>query len=83
MIQVNDTKSFVATKDITVEDSAGNVITIATLYGGIELDRCTSYNFTILNREIYLANKEAVQQQVDLFMAEIHAKIAELGGLQF
>ena len=83
MIQVNDTKNFVATKEITVEDSEGNVITIATLYGGVELERSTSYNFTILNKELYLANKKAVQEQVDLFMAEIKAKREELGGLQF
>lgn len=83
MIEVSDNKNFVATKTISVTDAQGNIIEIATLYGGVELDRSTSYNFTILNKELYLANRKAVQEQVDLFMAEIKAKIEELGGLQF
>lgn len=83
MIEVIDNKNFVATKTITVTSEDGTVIEIATLYGGVELERSTSYNFTILNKELYLANKEAIQLQVDAFVAEIKAKIEELGGLKF
>lgn len=83
MIEVIDNKNFVATKTITVTNEDGTVIEIATLYGGVELERSTSYNFTILNKELYLANKEAIQLQVDAFVAEIKAKIEELGGLKF
>lgn len=83
MIEVTDSKSFVATKIISVTDEQGAEIQIATLYGAVELDRSTSYGFTILNKELYTANREAVQAQVDLFVKEIKDKIAELGGLQF
>lgn len=83
MIEVTNNKNFVATKTISAVDSAGKTVDVATLYGGVELDRCTSYNFTILNKEIYLANKEAIQAEVDAFIAEIKAKIEEMGGLQF
>ena len=83
MIEVINSKNFVATKTISAVYSTGKSVDVVTLYGGIELDRCTSYNFTILNKEIYLANKEVIQAEVDAFMAEIRAKIEELGGLQF
>lgn len=83
MIEVIDSKNFVATKTISAVDSTGKTVDVVTLYGGVELDRCTSYNFTILNKEVYLANKAAIQDQVDIFMQEIKAKITELGGLQF
>ena len=83
MIQVTDNKSFVATKIISVTNEQGAEIQIATLYGAVELDRSTCYSFTILNKEVYVANREAVQAQVDLFVKEIKDKIAELGGLQF
>ena len=83
MIQVTDNKSFVATKIISVTNEQGAEIQIATLYGAIELDKSTSYSFTILDKELYVANKETIQAQVDLFVNEIKAKIAELGGLQF
>ena len=83
MIEVTDNKSFVATKIISVTDEQGAEIQIATLYGSVELDRSTSYSFTILNKELYTANREAIQAQVDLFVKEIKDKIAELGGLQF
>ena len=83
MIQVTDNKSFVATKIISVTTEQGAEIQIATLYGAVELDKSTSYSFTILDKDLYVANREAVQAQVDLFVNEIKAKIAELGGLQF
>ena len=83
MIQVIDTKNFVATKTISATDAEGNTIEIASLYGGVQLDWSVSYNFTILNKELYLANKDAIQKQVDAFVAEIQAKITELGGLHF
>lgn len=82
-IQVNSEKSFVATHRISVVDPEGQNIDVVTLYGAVELDGMTSYNFTILNKEIYKANKEAIQAEVDKFVADIKAKIAELGGLQF
>ena len=83
MIEVTDNKSFVATKIISVTNEQGAEIQIATLYGAVELDKSTSYSFTILDKDLYVANREAVQAQVDLFIKEIKDKIAELGGLQF
>lgn len=83
MIEVTDTKSFVATKNISAYDSNGNEIQIVTLYGAVELDRSTSYSFTIINKELYQANKEAIQAEVDAFVAEMKAKITDMGGLQF
>ena len=83
MIEVTDNKSFVATKIISLTNEQGAEIQIATLYGAVELDRSTSYSFTILKKEVDVANREAVQAQVDLFVQEIKDKIAELGGLQF
>ena len=83
MIQVTDNKSFVATKIISVINEQGAEIQIATLYSAVELDKSTSYSFTILDKDLYVANREAIQAQVDLFVNEIKAKIAELGGLQF
>ena len=83
MIEVTDNKSFVATKIISVTNEQGAEIQIAALYGAVELDKSTSYSFTILDKELYVANREAVQAQVDLFVQEIKDKIAELGGLQF
>lgn len=83
MIQVTNNKSFVATKIISVTDEQGAEIQIATLYGAVELDKSTSYSFTILDKDLYAANREAIQAQVDLFIKEIKDKIAELGGLQF
>lgn len=83
MIQVTDNKSFVATKIISVINEQGAEIQIATLYSAVELDKSTSYSFTILDKDLYVANREAIQAQVDLFVKEIKDKIAELGGLQF
>ena len=54
-----------------------------SLYGSVELDKLTSYNFTILNKELYEANKDAIKVVVEQFKAEITAKIDEMGGLQF
>lgn len=82
-IIVTSEKSFTASQRISVINDAGKTIDIATLYGAVELDRMTSYNFTILNAELYNANKEAIQQVVNEFMAAIRAKIDEFGGLQF
>lgn len=83
MINVIDNKSFTATKIVTATNSNGVVVDVVSLYGSVELDRLTSYNFTILNKELYDANKEAIQAVVEQFKAEITAKIDEMGGLQF
>lgn len=83
MINVIDEKSFTATKIITATNSSGVVVDVVSLYGSVELDRLTSYNFTILNKELYEASKEAIQIIVEQFKAEITAKIDEMGGLQF
>lgn len=83
MIQVNSDKSFTATDIITATDAQGNTIDVVSLYGAVELDRMSAYNFTILNKELYNANKEAIQDIVNDFLAEIKAKITELGGLEF
>ena len=83
MIQVTDNNIFVATEWISVTMEKSAEIQIATLYGAVELDKSTSYSFTILDKDLYAANREAIQAQVDLFVKEIKDKIAELGGLQF
>lgn len=83
MINIIDNKSFTATKIVTATNSNGVVVDVVSLYGSVELDRLTSYNFTILNKELYDANKEAIQAVVEQFKAEIAAKIDEMGGLQF
>ena len=82
-IQVTGEKSFVASSRISVVDPEGHNIDVVSLYGAVELDGMTSYNFTILNKEIYKANKEAIQDEVDRFVEAIKTKITELGGLQF
>lgn len=82
-INCSEDKSFTASKSITVTTAEGTTVEIATLYGSVELERSTNYSFTVLNKELYLANREAIQLQVDAFVAEIKAKIDELGGLHF
>ena len=83
MINVIDEKSFVATRIITAKNSNGVVVDVVSLYGSVELDRLTSYNFTILNKELYDTNKDAIKVVVEQFKSEITAKIDEMGGLQF
>lgn len=83
MIEVIDAKNFVSTKTITAVDSDGNTIEVVSLYGGVELDHTTSFSFNILNKDVYNLNRVAIQEQVDLFIDELKAKIKELGGLCF
>lgn len=83
MINVIDEKSFVATRIITAKNSNGIVVEVVSLYSSVELDKLTSFNFTILNKELYEANKDAIKVVVEQFKAEITAKIDEMGGLQF
>ncbi len=83
MIEVIDTKNFVSTRTISAVDSEGKNIDVVSLYGGVELNHTTSFSFNILNKEVYSNNREAIQEQVDLFIAELKAKIKELGGICF
>ena len=81
MLIVNDNKSVVNTRVISATTVEGKEIEIASLYGAVDLNGGTSYNFSILNADIYNENKEVIDTEIAAFKAEINSKIAELGGI--
>ena len=81
MLIINENKSVVNTKVISATTAEGKEIEIVTLYGAVNLDGGTSYNFSILNAAIYNDNKEAIDTEIDAFKAEINSKIEELKGI--
>lgn len=83
MIEVTGAKSFAASKMITVTDASGVNHDVVSLYGSVELDRMTSYSFSILDKKLYKSNKDAIQAIVADFKKELQEKIDEMGGLQF
>ena len=83
MIQVIEEKTVINQELITVTDDSGNDVEVMSLYGSVELDRSVNYSFTILNKDIYNANKTELQAVVTAFVAALQDKITELGGCTF
>ena len=81
MLIVNDNKSVVNTKVISATTAEGKEIEIVSLYGAVDLNGGTSYNFSILNADIYNENKKAIDTEIAAFKAEINSKIEELKGI--
>ena len=80
-LEVRDNKSVINTKRISAYDSNNNEIEIVTLYGAVELNGTTAFNFTIVNEVLFSKNKDAIMEEVVAFKEELNNKVKELGGI--
>lgn len=81
--QVIEGKTVVANKTINVSDEEGIIKDIARLYGSVDLNGSINYSFTVVNEKLYAGNREAIQQIVDTFVADLQEEAKKLKALTF
>lgn len=75
----NDNLGF--TRQIVAKSEGGETIVLVDLYANItnsDLSQTTNYSINIVNKTIVAENREAVQEQVDAFLADIRKKVESI-----
>lgn len=75
----NDNLGF--TRQIVAKTEEGETIVLVDLYANItdsDLSQTTNYTVNVVNKKLVTENREAVQAQVDAFLADIRRKVESI-----
>lgn len=72
------------TRQIVIRSEEGESIVLADLYANItnsDLSQTTNYSVNVVNKKLVMEHQEAVQEQIDKFLADIRLKANSIGML--